>query len=260
MTATLLIAGAVLASSVPSLPDGNALVRELAQKQRRWEEILNTYTYDVEVVRDDLDKDDRVTKRESRRFEVFYVKGRPIRRLVAEDGRPLGSERQARVDREVKEKVEAVNEKRVAVETPAVRLSTILERYDFRAVGREAIDGRPAIVLEFTALPGSRPLAHDDVLRNLAGRVWMDEAEREVVRAEVRNTAGMKFFLGLGASVSAVNGVFEFRKVGDTLWLPVRDETRATGRMFLFKSFRTRVVHTYGNFRRFDVHSEEKLR
>jgi hypothetical protein len=260
MTAAMLLAGALLALSAPSLPDGNALVRELAQKQRRWEEILNGYTYDVEVVRDDLDKEDRVTKRESRRFEVFYVKGRPIRRLVAEEGRPLGAERQAKVDREVKEKVDAVNQQRVAVETPAVRLSQILERYDFRSVDREAVDGRPAIVLEFTALPGSRPLAHDDVLRNLAGRVWMDEAEREVVRAEVRNTAGMKLFLGLAASVSAMSGTFEFRKVGDTLWLPVRDETRATGRMLLFKTFRTRVVHTYGNFRRFDVHSEEKLR
>jgi hypothetical protein len=30
--------------------------------------------------------------------------------------------------------------------------------------------------------------------------------------------------------------------------------------MLLFKTFRTRVVHTYGNFRRFDVHSTEKLR
>jgi hypothetical protein len=260
MTAAILLAGALLALSAPSLPDGNALVRELAQKQRRWEEILNGYTYDVEVVRDELDKEDRVTKRESRRFEVFYVKGRPIRRLVAEEGRPLGAERQAKVDREVKEKVDAVNQQRVAVETPAVRLSQILERYDFRSVDREAVDGRPAIVLEFTALPGSRPLAHDDVLRNLAGRVWMDEAEREVVRAEVRNTAGMKLFLGLAASVSAMSGTFEFRKVGDTLWLPVRDETRATGRMLLFKTFRTRVVHTYGNFRRFDVHSEEKLR
>jgi len=260
MTAAMLLAGALLAPSAPSLPDGNALVRELAQKQRRWEEILDSYTYDVEVVRDDLDKEDRVTKRESRRFEVFYVKGRPIRRLVAEEGRPLGAERQAKVDREVKEKVDAVNQQRVAVETPAVRLSQILERYDFRAVDREAVDGRPAIVLEFTALPGSRPLAHDDVLRNLAGRVWMDEAEREVVRAEVRNTAGMKLFLGLGASVSTMSGTFEFRKVGDTLWLPVRDETRAAGRMLLFKTFRTRVVHTYGNFRRFDVHSEEKLR
>ena len=260
MTAALLLAGTLLVPVTPSLPDGNAIVRELAQKQRRWEEILNGYTYDVEVVREDLDKEDRVTKHESRRYEVFYVKGRPIRRLVAEDGRPLGAERQAKVDREVKEKVDAVNEQRVAQELPAVRLSAILERYDFRSVGREAMDGRPAIVLEFTALPGSRPLAHDDLLRNLAGRVWMDEAEREVVRAEVRNTAGMKFFLGLGASVSALSGTFEFRKVGATLWLPVRDETRATGRMLLFKTFRTRVVHTYDNFRRFDVQSEEKLR
>jgi len=176
-----LIAGALLAATSLSLPDGNALVRELAQKQRRGEEILNTYTYDVDVVREDLDKDGRVTKRESRRFEVFYVKGRPVRRLVAEDGRPLGSERQATVDREVKEKVDDIHQQRVAVETPAVRLSQILERYDFRAVGRETIDGRTAIVLEFTALPGSRPLPRDDVLRNLAGRVWMDEAEREVV-------------------------------------------------------------------------------
>ena len=58
------------------------------------------------------------------------------------------------------------NEQRVARELPAVRLSAILERYDFRSVGREAMDGRPAIVLEFTAIPGSRPVAHDDVLRN----------------------------------------------------------------------------------------------
>ena len=255
-----LVAGALLAATALSLPDGNALVRELAQKQRRWEEILNSYTYDVDVVHEDLDKNERVTKRETQRFEVFYVKGRPVRRLVAEDGRPLDAGRQAKVDREVREKVDDINRQRVTLETPKVRLSQILERYDFRAVDRETIDGRPAIVLEFTALPGSRPLPRDDVLRNLAGRVWMDEAEREVVRAEVRNTAGMKFFLGLGASVSMVSSTFEFRKVGDTLWLPVRDETRADGRMFIFKTFRKRIVHAYENYRRFEVESEEKLR
>ena len=259
MTAALLVAGALLALSDPSLPDGNALVRELATKQRRWEEVLNTYTYDMEVVREGLDKNERVKKRESRRYEIFYVQGRPIRRLVAEGGRPLRADRQATVDREAREKVAAINENRVARETPFMRLSAILERYDFRAVGREDVAGRPAIVLEFTPLPGSRPLEHDKVLRSLAGRVWMDEAEREVVRAEVRNTAGMKFFGGLGASVSAVSGTFEFRKVGDALWLPARDETRATGRMLLFKTFRTRVVRTYDNFRRFEVQAEEKV-
>jgi len=62
MSAALLLAGTLLVPVTPSLPDGNAIVRELAQKQRRWEEILNGYTYDVEVVREDLDKEDRVTK------------------------------------------------------------------------------------------------------------------------------------------------------------------------------------------------------
>lgn len=260
MTAALLVAGALLAPPEPSLPDGNALVRELATKQRRWEEVLNSYTYDMELVREELDKNERVKKRESRRYEVFYVKGRPVRRLVAEDGRPLPPDRQAKVDREAREKVEAIHEQRVANEAPFVRLSAILERYDFRAVGRETVDGRPAIVLEFSPLPGSRPLQHDQVLRSLAGRVWMDEAEREVVRAEVQNTKGVKFLGGLGASVSTVSGTFEFRKVGDTLWLPVRDETRAAGRMLLFKGFRTRVVRTYDNFRRFEVQSEEKVK
>jgi hypothetical protein len=258
MLAALLGAGVLLAPADP-LPDGNALVRELARKQRHWEEVLDSYTYDMEIVREDLDKEERVKKRQSRRYEVFYVRGRPVRRLVAEGGRPLAPDRQAKVDREAREKAEAIHEKRVANEAPFMRLSAILERYDFRAVGREAVDGRPAIVLEFTPLPGSRPIKHDKVLRSLAGRVWMDEAEREVVRAEVRNTAGVKFFGGLGASVSAVSGTFEFRKVGDTLWLPARDETRATGRMLLFKTFRTRVVRTYDNFRRFEVHSEEKV-
>ena len=148
MMPVLLIAAALLAPVVPSLPDGNALVRELAQKQRRWEEILNTYTYDVEVVREDLDRQDRVTKRESRRYEVFYVKGRPIRRLVAEDGRPLGAERQAKVDREVKEKVDAINEQRVARELPAVRLSAILERYDFRSAPGKIVEVAAALATD----------------------------------------------------------------------------------------------------------------
>jgi hypothetical protein len=213
----------------------------------------------MELLKEELDKNERVQKRESRRYEVFYVKGRPIRRLVAEDGRPLSADRQQRVDRDTTEKVEAIEERRSASEMPFERLSAILERYDFRSVGREDVEGRPAIVLEFSPRPGSRPIEHDNVLRSLAGRVWMDEEEREVVRAEIHNTGSVKFFAGLGASVSAVSATFEFRKVGDKLWLPVRNETRATGRMLLFKTFRTRVVRTYENFRRFEVEAEEKV-
>jgi hypothetical protein len=258
MSALLLAAAVVTAEA--ALPDGNALVRELAGKQRHWEEILNNYTYDVEVVKEELDKEGRVTKRDVRGFEVFYVKGRPIRRQVSEDGRPLAADRQAKIDAEIKEKVAAIKEGRQAEEQPRPRLSAIMERYDFRAVKRETLDSGPAIVLDFAPRPGARPLDHDNVLRILAGHMWVDETEREVVRAEVRNTDGLKVLGGIGASVSDVSVVMDFRRVGDTLWLPARDETRASGRMMLFKSFRTHVVRTYDNFRRFEVESEEKVR
>jgi hypothetical protein len=258
LAALLLLAASASRTDLP-LPDGNALVQELAGKQRHWEEVINDYTYDVVVVREDLDKDGKVTKREVRGFEVFYVKARPIRRLVSEDGRPLPPDRQAKIDREVREKVEDIKAGRAANERSRVALSTILERYDFRAVKRETLDSGPAIVLEFTPRPGSRPLDHDNVLRILAGQMWVDETEREVVRAEIRNTGGLKVLGGVGASVSDVSAVLEFRRVADALWLPVRDETQASGRVMLFKSFRTRIVRTYDNFRRFEVQSEEKV-
>ena len=73
-------------------------------------------------------------------------------------------------------------------EKPGVRLSQILERYDFRSVARETIDGRSALVLDFSARPGKRDLDGDSVLRRLTGRIWVDEEERQVVRAEFRNT------------------------------------------------------------------------
>ena len=198
-------------------------------------------------------------KTRSRTYEVFFVRARPVRRLVAEDGRPLSAERQRKVDREAREKAEAISGGSAVTEQPGVRLSAILDRYDFRALGREAVDGRPSIVLDFGARPGRRTIEGDNVLRNLAGRIWVDEAEGEVVRAEARNTSSIRFALGLGASVSTLSFRLEFRKVDDSVWLPLRTEAAFAGRALLFKGFRTRVTTTYGNYRRFRVDVDERV-
>ncbi|HET8645002.1 MAG TPA: hypothetical protein VFO85_05910, partial [Vicinamibacteria bacterium] len=135
-----------LLAQEPALPDGNVFVRSLIEKQRHREELLDRYAYDIEDVREELDGRGRVTGRRSRLFQVFYVKGRPIRKLVAEDGRPLRPERQAREEARVRELAEAVRRDEVAKERAGVRISAMLERYDFRAVGRETLHGRQALV------------------------------------------------------------------------------------------------------------------
>jgi hypothetical protein len=242
------------------LPEGNAFVRGLVGKQRHHEDALNDYTYDVLEVRENLDRAGAVTRRRTRRYEVFHVEGRPLRRLVAEDDRPLPPRRQAKEDERVRELAEAVRAGKVVVEQPGVRLSLVLERYDFQTVTRDDVDGRAAVVLDFHAVPGKRRLDNDRILRQLAGRIWVDEAEKVVVRAEVRSTGGIKFALGLAASIESLGFKLESRKVDDVVWLPWRVETAASGRVALVKGFRTRTVSTYGPYRRFRVEQEEKLR
>ena len=239
------------------LPEGNAYVRGLVEKQRHREEILDQYTYDLASVREDLDEAGRVKERETRRYEIFFVKGRPVRRLVEEDGRPLSAARQQREDREAREMAEAVRSGRAVTEQPRVRLSAILDRYDFRAVAREDVAGRTAIVLEFQPRPGDLGLEGDRYLRRLGGRIWVDEAEQEVVRTEITNLAAIKVGSVLGASVSSLSTRIDFRKVDDAVWLPAEDETLVSGRALIFKKFRRRFRRTYGNYRRFSVESTE---
>lgn len=242
----------------PDLPEGNAFVRGLVGAQKRNEDALNRYTYDLLDVREELDDKGGVKKRHSRLQEVFHVKGRQVGRLVAENDQPLPLEKQAKEDRKVSEKVQDILEDKAVREKPGVRLSLILERYDFRSVARETIDGRSALVLDFTPRPGKRDLDGDSVLRRLTGRIWVDEEERQVVRAHLRNTGSVKFALGIVASLKHLDAVLEFRKLEDGVWLPRSIRIEYAGRK-LFKGFRTRQTATFERFRQFEVESQEKV-
>src|SRR5262245_31892178 len=208
----LLLAALAAQASPADLPEGNAFVKGLVGAQKRNEDALNRYTYDLLDVREELDGKGGVKKRHSRLQEVFHVKGRPVGRLVAENDQPLPAEKQLKEDRKVAEKVQAILEDKTVREKPGVRLSLILERYDFHSVARETVDGRSALVLDFSPRPGKRGLDGDSVLRKLTGRIWVDEEERQVVRAHLRNTDAVKFALGLVASLSHLDATLEFRK------------------------------------------------
>jgi hypothetical protein len=241
------------------LPEASTLLTGLSERQRQFEAALNDYTYDLETVTESLDKQGAVSSRESKQYEVFFVKGKRVRRQVAEDGRPLSADRQAKVDQEVQKRVDDVLQGKARPPRQSVtELSDILARYDFRSVAREIVDGRPAIVLDFTARPGKRDLQGDFALRQLAGRVWVDEEDRAVVRAEIHSTGKIKVALGLGASIGAVSITSEFVKVDEGIWLPRRVETLVEGRVLLLKGIHERSSGVFSRYRRFTTESEER--
>ena len=254
----LLLAGdACPAERAPA--DANAFVRGLVGEQRHREEALSRYAYDITETRERLDKKGVARHKEIRAYEVFYVRGRPVRRQVARDGHELTGRDRQREDQQVQELAEAIRDGRAISEKPGVRLSRILERYDFEARGAERVEGRCLLVFDFAARPGDVELDRDELLRKLAGRLWVDEEERAVARLEVRNTEGLRFALGLGASVSTLSFEMAFSRMEDGVWLPRRLEAYAEGRRLVFFRFRSRRTSKYSNYRRFEVGVEERI-
>ncbi|MFN8092658.1 MAG: hypothetical protein U0599_10640 [Vicinamibacteria bacterium] len=256
------LAALLAAACVPGAPapaDANAYVRALVSAQRVREEALSLYTYDVAEVREDLDAGGRAARRETKGFEVFFVRGRPVRRLVERDGRPLPAKERAREDARARQLADDLAAGRSATEQPGLRISRVLERYDFAYAGREDVAGRCALAFDVAARPGRFDLDRDALLRRLAGRLWVDEEDRAVVRLQVRNTGGLRVGLGIAASVSSLGLEAEFARMEDGVWLPRRVEARAEGRKLLFASFRVRTTTTYSNYRRFAVDVEERV-
>jgi hypothetical protein len=252
-----LLAASLLAPEA-ELPEGNAYVRGLVAGQRRREEAINNYTYDVEEVTQELDGSGSVTRVETRRYEVFHVKGRAVRKLVSENGRALSPAQTDAEERRVREKVDDILADRTAYEMPEVRLSQVLERYDFKTVRREDRDGRPTLVFDFTALPDKRKIEGDVVLRQLQGRIFVDETERQLAEAEMSNAEPIKLAFGLGASVSTLSLHLRFRPIEDGVWLPARVQFAAEGRALLAAGFKVRTLVFFSRFRRFEAETESE--
>jgi hypothetical protein len=247
----------------PPLPEGNAYVRSIIGGGRPQDAAINDYAYDREETREDLDDNGRPTSRESRRFEVYFVRTRPVRRLVARNGLPLSPKEQAEVDRKAKALAQAIADGKTVSEQPGLRLAGLLDRFDFKAVGREQRFGRSTLAFAFEPRKDSPSQASSgavspEVARILTGRVYIDEADRRVARLEARSAPGQKASVATGVTLNAFELVMEYAAVENGVWLPRRVETVASGRAFFFKTFRVRRTTAYSNFRKFKVETEER--
>lgn len=244
------------------LPEGNAYVRSVLGNARPQDTAINDYSYDLEETRENLDKNGKATSRETRRYEVYFVQTRPVRRLVARNGLALSAREQREVDRKADALAKAIGEGRTVNEQPGIRLSLLMDSFEFKTVGREERAGRKTLVFDFAPLPAGAARrsdrGSDAIARILTGRLHVDEADRRVAKIDAHNVPGGKASLATGVKLGAFQLSMEFTAVEEHVWLPARVVTIATGRAFFFKSFRVRQTTMYSNYRRFTVATEEK--
>lgn len=98
--------------------------------------------------------------------------------------------------------------------------TNLVERFSFELRGREVVEGRPALIVEFKPLNKKFPNSSfkERCLSKVAGRVWLDEEEYAVVKAEARLTEGIGVVSGLVGAVHKFHFSFDRARTAEGVW------------------------------------------
>jgi hypothetical protein len=128
----------------------------------------------------------------------------------------------------VPEKTEAVSDTHSNVHGQQLKKSDFLlnqdlvNRFEFPIVGRDLLNGRPALVIDF--VPANKPLPERNLkerfINKAAGRIWIDAADYSLVKADLHLTQQVNVGWGLIGAVWRFNYGFERERTTDGLWFP----------------------------------------
>ena len=250
-------------------PDPDVFMRQVRDAVRLDYELQSQFTYTEERRDVRISRLGKVEVGPLRTFQVFPSSrpGRTYKRLLAVDGKPLSAEELARRDREHEQHLAeiAAAERRETPEDRAKRLRKEREELaerdaildDALAVfepafeARDVIDGQDVFVITLTPREHARVTTREGGwLKEFAGRVWIAEAGRQIVKLDLRAKDDVSIGWGiLGRLHEGSRFVFARRRV-EGAWLPAEVIFDASGRTLLFRSFDVDLVTTYSNYKR----------
>jgi hypothetical protein len=235
-------------------PDAKEIVvRSIHNYERDWRASRNTFTY---TQKDITEADGKRTVEVS---EVMPLDGTPYERLISKDGRPLSPEERRK---EEKKYEHAVRQREK--ETPAERkerihkyererdfVKDISEAYDFKLVGEENIEGRPAWVITMTPRAGFIPSTpHGAILEHIAGKLWIDKEDCQWARAEARvsDTIGIGWIVARIAPGTAFT--VEQTRVENGIWMPRRITINGSAQVMLVHTKSINEELLYSGYRK----------
>ncbi len=246
-----------LAAQYAPIPDVETLMRQVEANQKHMDEIRKDYRYHALETDQDLNKDGSVKKTETEESEVFYVNGHTIERLVKRDGKDLNpkeqQKEQERVDKAVARARAAKPETADSRGNSIVSVSRLLQLGTVTAPRRMFIKGRSTLVFDFVGDTRAKSSnMSEGVMKDLTGTVWIDEANRQVMRMEAHFEKNFHLAGGLLVNIEkGTNFIFEQALVNNEVWLPTSIDGRGKARVLLFKSFDGHFHTAYSDYHKY---------
>jgi hypothetical protein len=249
------------------LPDIATLMREVGAHQKAEEEIRKNYLYHAIESRQERDGNGTIKKTITNEYDVFWVNGVPVQKLVKKNGKDLTADEQKkeseRIDKDVararerKDKAEAKGKDSSPRGNDTITASRILELGAFSNPRRLTLDGRDTITVDYAGDPKVKTNSRfEEVFRDLVGTVWVDEQDRVIRKTEGHFVNSYKIGGGLLVNVRKDTSFgFEQRKVNGEVWLPARFEGNGAVRLLLLVNINGIVSYQMSNYRKFKTTS-----
>lgn len=237
-------------NSLPKVEDVLKRVLERVRVEGRNDrEFKERYTFTRNKVTEHRNSRGKVRNREDRRIE-----NNPATQVlpVAYEASPVGAnEDTSTAGKELRQDANgAVKGK--AFENGDFPLSDdLLKRFRFTVVGRETINGRATLIIDFSPASKDLPIRSfkDRFINKAAGRIWVDEGEAALVKTDLHLTESVNVIGGLVGAVHECNYGFERARTPEGLWFTTQVNWHLEGRqVFVNKTIDYR--ETCGNVRK----------
>ena len=265
-----LVAVTVAAAQGPGgpLPEMDAFLREVRENLARSQHISHRYSYKERRTDMHFNPFGRIGTHGTSVFQVYPASNPQLayRRLYERDGKPVAEGELRRQDYEYRQKVAEVkrrmaredNDDRKRRERDELLARTRAQRMiqdavsmlEFRIVRREPRSGRSAIVVAFTPKANARPVTREGrIAKSFTGNVWIDEAEREVVRVEARAVEDIAFGGFIAKLQEGTNAMLNRREIEPGVWMPTDVAFKGEGRALLFRKLSINYLVEWFDYR-----------
>jgi VWFA-related protein len=256
-----------------------SLIEEIEKNGVAMSRGLGDYTYSLRKVRRAFDKKGRLRSEIYKDYEAYPVKGQHALVQISANGARANVDR---VELDRKQATEALikneeeKQKSATSTTPqqtgywgagidgsvqgkplylSINPAHLFRYCEFSAPRLVLLEGRETIVLDYHPRADAKPDAEKDWLHGLTGSLWIDAADKVLIRIE-----GQVQTNTLSTAQPTPNLVYQQQRLSAGLWAPALIRLNSGGDASLFHGLNNDVWFEFGNFKRFDSsESDAKL-
>jgi len=244
--------------------EATEIVRRSLEADDRTAELSRNYTYKRHEVRKHLGLHGEVKSSSTKTWDIINLYGEPYARLIQKNDLPLSEKDEKMEEQKLEEffnrrknESDEIRQKRLAREKKQrdarrAFFRDVVNAYEFRIAGEEAMDGRDAWVIEATPSKEFHPTQpHAGLLSKLKATVWIDKQDGNWVKAEGEVMETLSAGLFIARLHPGTSFVLQQARVNDEIWLVRRLSVEARARVLLLSNRAVELEYTFSDFKKF---------